>query len=182
MKVVFLDMDGVLNCATWFQATSKTQFRRKKGATKASMRTVGGIYYLDEYAAKMIDEAAVAHLNELARRTDCKFVLSSSWRIPYQLGEVETMLRLRGFEGSLHDKTPAHIQGPPDEQGREYLRGYEIARWLEQHPEVEAFVILDDGSDMAHLRFNLVQTSWQDGLQAEHVERAVALLGSSAGT
>ena len=178
VKVVFLDMDGVVNCAEWFRVTSKTQYRKERGKGKAMYKAnESRVLDAKPYAEKMIDEEAVKLLNEITRRTGCKFVLSSSWRVPHTLDDVELMLCLRGFEGELIDKTPCYIQGPPDEQGREFLRGYEIAKWLETHPEVVAFAILDDGSDMAHLKFNLVQTSWQLGIQPEHVEQAVALLG-----
>ena len=35
VKVVFLDMDGVVNCAEWFRVTSKTQYRKERGKGKA---------------------------------------------------------------------------------------------------------------------------------------------------
>ena len=59
-------------------------------------------------------------------------------------------------------------------------RGGEIAEWLAEHPEVEHFVILDDGDDMDHLLPWLVQTDHATGLLDAHVERAVAMLRGEA--
>ena len=59
-----------------------------------------------------------------------------------------------------------------------HYRGYEIDFWLRQHPEVDRFVILDDGSDMEMHTHRLVQTDAQEGLLDEHAELAVAMLTS----
>jgi hypothetical protein len=48
-------------------------------------------------------------------------------------------------------------------------------RWLESHPEVTGFVILDDAEGMAHLASRHVQTQMGRGLEDEHVGAAVRL-------
>jgi hypothetical protein len=60
-------------------------------------------------------------------------------------------------------------------------RGHEIQAWLSRHREVTEFAIVDDNSDMAHLRDRLVLTSWATGMLDEHADRLVAMLGVAAG-
>ena len=49
--------------------------------------------------------------------------------------------------------------------------------WIRRPRHPEAFVILDDVADMEHLDDRLVRTRFETGLEDEHVEAAVAILG-----
>lgn len=166
MKVLFLDIDGVLNSGRYFGVRSKRAYRRERGTRKANLG--------DERFAEMIDPEAVILLNEITKRTGCKFVISSSWRGAWTCVEIVAMLGSRGFVGEVIGATPLEVVPP---SGFAPARGFEIQTWLDEHPEVKAFAIVDDVSDMAHLLPRLVQTSTADGFQAEHVELVVALLG-----
>ena len=59
----------------------------------------------------------------------------------------------------------------------------EIHAYLDMHPEVEEFVILDDDYDMPSFRDNLILLPSQmigieqRGLEDEHVEKAISILG-----
>ena len=55
-------------------------------------------------------------------------------------------------------------------------RGREIQLWLQQHPEVDSFVILDDDADMDNLIDRLVQTEIETGLTEQDADRAIELL------
>jgi hypothetical protein len=57
-------------------------------------------------------------------------------------------------------------------------RSREIAHWLDGRTGIDAFVILDD-DDSAGVGFErvFVRTDGATGLQDEHVERAIAILG-----
>jgi hypothetical protein len=113
----------------------------------------------------MLDPAAVATLNEITRRWDLGLVISSSWRA---MPDLELILRGKGVEAEIVGSTP-HAEGP---------RGFEIAEWLAQHPEVTRFVILDDDGDMGELSDHLVQTDHRYGLVQTDVERVAAVLSS----
>jgi Swiss Army Knife RNA repair-like protein len=153
LKVIFLDIDGVLNSAEWFAAAQDVR---------------SGLSRIDKLQ-EMIEPRAVELLNDLLARTGATVVLSSSWRISYGMGFIGRALMKRGFTGRIRHRTP--VIGSP--------RGREIQAWLDSSEEKpETFVILDDNSDMAHLSHRLVQTTWGSGLQAEHVERAVEMLGA----
>lgn len=62
-------------------------------------------------------------------------------------------------------------------------REKEIHAYLDMHPEVEEFVILDDDYDMPSFKDNLILLPSQsigpeqNGLEDEHVERAIEILG-----
>jgi hypothetical protein len=150
VKVIFLDIDGVLNSADWFE--------------RISGHAISRIDALEE----MLEPRAVELLNALIMRTGATVVLSSSWRIAHGMGFINRALNARGFMQRIMHKTP--ILGSP--------RGREIQAWIDRAEEKpEAFVIIDDNSDMAHLADRLVQTTWGTGLQLEHVDRAAEMLG-----
>lgn len=158
-KILFLDMDGVLNSTRFFR---DTEAWRKADAERSRLR----------YCAQMIDAAAVVHLNRIIELEAPRVVLSSSWRLGFDLGIVERALQWRGFVGSLKDKTGYSAVG--DSTNR---RGLEIQAWLEAHAAGPAtrIAILDDSADMGHLLPCLVRTELEFGLQAEHVDRVIEL-------
>lgn len=165
MKVLFLDFDGVLN---------HQQFLIDAARENSEYPMTN----LDRWVS-MLDPAAVARLNEVVERTNCAVVVSSSWRIGSSRPELQHMLEVRGFRWSLLGCTPScRTKENPH-------RGYEIQRWIddwnEQHPDDTVtdadIAIIDDDSDMDHLLHRLVHTGFTVGLQDEHVDALVSLLG-----
>lgn len=152
MHVVFLDIDGVLN--------SGKHFMDMEGEPRSHGR-LGD----EQYAKYMLDPEAVARLNRIFDATKAVAVISSSWRIAHSLPAISWMLRYRGFTGKVIGATPVS-------SGQ---RGDEIQEWLDLVP-VESFVILDDDSDMQHLRPFLVKTSFPYGLLDEHVDLAIEVI------
>lgn len=59
----------------------------------------------------------------------------------------------------------------------EETRGAQIQSWLDDHPEVTHYVVLDDDADMGPVLDRLVKTTWEYGLLDEHVDRAAGMLG-----
>jgi hypothetical protein len=112
---------------------------------------------------EMFDPAAVETLNAITACWELQIVVSSSWRL---MVDVEDLLRSNGVEAEIVGRTPVRA-GP---------RGHEIGLWLAEHPEVTAYVILDDDCDMGELLDNLVQTDARYGLRPEHVERVGLVL------
>ena len=150
VKILFLDMDGVINSKWWYD----------NRPNEPNMGRRDELY-------TMIDPDAVDRLNIIMSRTGCLLVLSSSWRSLDPISTINSALRLRNLAKPLFGITPS--LGNP--------RGKEIQAWLDMAGSVvESFTILDDDSDMEHLLPKLVQTSWDFGLQNEHVERAVEML------
>lgn len=149
-RVLFLDIDGVLNSTDYLRAS-------------------GGLVIVpfDHDPAGRIDPDRVARLNRIVEGIGVDVVLSSSWRAGFTLGEVQRFLRARGFAGRLHDKTPRLSANE---------RHVEIKRWLSQQcPDVERFVVLDDdpgaGVGLGH-RF----VRCCDGIEDAQVEAARRIL------
>lgn len=160
MRVLFFDVDGVLNSERWMLAQPKhTNFVRA------------------------LDPEAVTLLAEIVCRTGARLVVSSTWRRMYSLTTLREILVESGFPAPcpIIGTTPVLHRTPERE-----VRGHEIQAWLdaaagdEAFELAEAFAILDDDSDMAHLLHRLVQTDFKTGLQRVHVERVVTLLSTPA--
>lgn len=155
MKVLFLDVDGVLNNEDAF-------IRRRK-----------------ELGPAPVCPICCGRLLDLVRAVDCKIVLSSAWRgIPH----LEEKLRAAGVLEFSHDDPRTVVletQILPSGVliGADTLRGREIAEWLSRHPEVTRYAIVDDDSDMLpeQLPF-FVHTTFKTGLLDEHVAGLRAIL------
>ena len=151
MRIVFLDIDGVLN--HWDHLTTD----ECQNSTDMS-----GSGYLDP--------ECVQRLNTLIERTDAKVVVSSTWRMNHTIDSLQQTLEEKGFEGEIIDFTTTEDLG---------TRGDQIWDWLKCPEEVESFVILDDDADAAKpfLGAHYVGTSLaKGGLQDEHVDMAVRIL------
>lgn len=180
MKVVFLDVDGVLN--------STAHLLSLKEMAPATSEEEGTIFKVSPYLVRgypkdvllhdirSVDSKAVALLNNLLERSGAKVVISSSWRHLLPLPAMQGILEHHGFKGEPLGMTPLQVTPPPG--CPEALRGHEIQAWLTEHPEIDRFVILDDDTDMVHLEDRLVRTEFAVGLTAEDVERALVLLST----
>ena len=120
----------------------------------------------------MIDSAAVALLNKLVAESGATVVLSSSWRYSHTPAHMTRTLKAHGATFEVVDQTPLREDLVRDNRPSK-CRGDEIDAWLQDHPGVESFVILDDSSDMGQHDWRLVKTSFEVGLTAEKVEQAM---------
>ena len=130
MKILFLDIDGVLN------------------SMRTSVAFGGFPTKLDPTGA--FDQAAICMLQRLCDSSGVQIVLSSSWRETHAFEAVG-----EAFGLPIIDRTPS-LRGS---------RGQEIAAWLDAHPAVQTWAILDD--EMAMLDAQLprfVQVDGDNGL------------------
>lgn len=162
--ILFLDFDGVLNSAAWLE---RRQFLDMSNMSR------------DE---KMLDPDAVRRLVQIVRRTNCKIVVSSTWRLLHSMAELETLLNARGGDGEIQilDRTPdgSHLEEGP--LWRPCQRGDEIQLWRKTHSHTGPFAVLDDDHDMDAVLDHFVQTSWSTGLLDEHVDEVCQLLAPSS--
>lgn len=173
MKICFLDLDGVIN---------SERFLHARGITTSEL----GTKYRKSHPMRMIDRVAVQRLNRVLAATGAKCVLSSAWRIIHELDAVQGYLEHHGFIGKLIDKTPTYralaevsvVERHGERIVPGYCRGTEIQAWLERRlVDPERFAIVDDSDNMGHLKPWLVKTTWQEGLQDEHVGPLIKMLG-----
>lgn len=141
MKVLFLDIDGVVN------SRDTTNFKK--------------LWPLDQYMAFMVGQIVLG--------TGCEVVVSSSWRNHPKAIEViqEAIVNVIGV-------TPNHSIRE-DENGRNVTRGSEVKAWLDVHPEVTKYAILDDDSDFYDDQ-PLFKTTFQSGLTEEIRDKVIEYL------
>ena len=153
MRVIFMDVDGVLNYAY----------------TKEFSPGSGCIGVAQE---------PLEALAELVKRTDATVVLTSTWkrgwsRTPEFRSKDGQYLhdRLLSVGVELFDKTTDKI----------FDRGRGIHEWLSQHPEVTNWVVLDDDIFEDYKTYgitsHIVQTSFAGGgFKQKHIPRCEKLL------
>ena len=159
MKIIFLDIDGVLNSREYFNSIPR------------------GVLYQE------IDETKVELLKQIIDQTQAEIVLSSTWRGLKDMGEmnqphpmytylIETLAK---YSLSIMSHTPVIGEKRP----------LEIYTWLNNRVDtIEEFVILDDdwGKDDYRpygLESHLIKTSFygeNGGLQPQDVERVINML------
>lgn len=169
MRIIFLDIDGVLNCESAY----------KKGFCQYVESE--DFHYQEFYppSKKLI--------NQLIEETDAKIVISSSWRKD-GLERMKKIWKNEGMSGEVIDTTPSlYLQRggsiqfwngfeknhpTPKIQGYSIPRGSEIEYWLKQQgfyhinwskeeqleviksSGIENYVIVDDDSDMLYKQRN----------------------------
>lgn len=165
MKIIFLDIDGVVNSTRSFLAG-----RARLDAYKAKDEDVP---YYSKLTLCTIDSVAVDMINRILVEADAHIVLSSSHRMHFRrmdISHVQEYLTRLGFIGErCIDVTPVLDNCP---------RGLEIKTWLDTRDDVECFVIIDDSSDMLDEQEPFfVRTNLEIGLSAEDYRKASKILG-----
>ena len=150
MKIIFLDIDGVLNYETCWGRPE------------------------NENTQDVWDEDCVSELNRIVEETGAKIVVSSTWRL-YDDAYAIIIEKMGIKEGSIIGKTKDYL---PIIKAGGTCRGDEIQDWLDTTNDViENFVILDDDDDMGELVPYLIQTDFRDkGLTKEIADKAILFL------
>lgn len=102
----------------------------------------------------------------LTKEPTVKIVLSTAWR-QHGMAYCKRFLEGLGID-------PDRVVGMTgDERGD---RGYQIQLYLNRHPEVKQFVIVDDNSDMGDLTHKLVKTNSFVGFTEKDIDLAIEVL------
>lgn len=166
MQIIFLDIDGVLN-------------------NEESCQKRNEYYEKHKLFTSNIDEKTIKRLSEIVKNTGAKVVLSSSRRFDWKDGTDNIKLKNSKQLQQLFNKYDIEVIGITPNISklnpchREYnsWRETEIKLYLNQHPEIDNFCIIDDENfDLLTLKDNLIKTNGQYGLQDEHIEEAIKLL------
>ena len=174
MKVLFLDIDGVLNSENWF---AYRIYCVKNNMVNILMNFVDTDDRNIKHKLTTLDDRAIANLNRIVEETECKVVLSSSWRSSIESENIFTqnLLKLKGFKYEFYDVTPRLWFSDFS-----IRRGEEIKFWLDKESEkheIESFVILDDDSDMLPEQMNnFIHVDGQVGLTDRDVLTAIEIL------
>lgn len=153
MKVIFLDVDGVLNF-------SATEARSPSG-------------YIG------IAEKCVRNLKSIVDKTGAFIVLTSDWKDGWSPDNDRCDPEAKYLNKKLN-RHGLHIMTATHEDARKH-RGAGISEWLKRNPHVTNWVVLDDElfEDYAPhgILPHYVQTDfYTDGLNEAKAEQAIALL------
>ena len=160
-KILFLDIDGVLNPKWWERKVSVDKF------------------------GCAFDSKCVAYLKKILDETGAEIVVSSSWKC-MGLADMQNMWKNRSLPGKVVDITPDMMSdemllneeigslNPLDN------RGCEIKGWLSKHEgEVLRYAVIDDMDDILPEQLPyFVQTDADTGISMEDVKKTVMILKS----
>jgi hypothetical protein len=161
MRVIFLDIDGVLN--------SKRFIRANKNVIQSQTS-------LFERGAAELDPAAVKLMSDFATEMEAEVVISSSWRRLHKLSEICSMLKLAGWKARMP------IGVTPEDKDRGF-RGDEVRMWLDIWDKKQGWtsdphphhVIFDDDADF-HNGQPIVRTQWETGITEADIDIARGIL------
>lgn len=162
-SVIFLDIDGVLNCRT-----SKSYVTMEDG---------------DEFTG--IDKDKVKRLASIVAATGADLVLSSSWKNGwfqsegYLFGKSSLSNHAKYLTNHLYKKGRLTIKDKTSNSWKG--RGQEILFWLKTHPETKAWVILDDEEwhdfyEYDEIMRHWVKTDYETGLTDDDATAAIQIL------
>ena len=127
MKVIFLDIDGVL--ATDKQYYMNSQNYRKKNPWANELR----VYY-------PFDKGCVKIFNEILTETGAEIVLTSDWRRGRTLEQLDTIFKENGVVKSPIDVTCDDLVSVSSASKN---RAYQIESYLNNN-KVDKYVVIDD--------------------------------------
>ncbi len=173
MRVIFLDIDGVMNSTvlykerykkrwrkpiTWWYAIKRLVrklFRIEPKAISLADWKIPDSHYTFDYQFKRLQEETCPQkwkwLSEWCNETDTKICISSTWKNHFGIKDKRTPEKWQDALLKLGFKNGTYVGIT---ETYRTLRGDEIKDWLDKHPEVEDYAILDDDSDMLPEQFN----------------------------
>ena len=162
-KVIFLNIDGVLNPKWWERKIPADRF------------------------GCAFDPKTVSCLTTIIKETNAEIVVSSSWKL-MGLQTLQDMWKERKLPGNIIDITPNYMSdelllnaGMSDSDIDILdIRGIEIKGWLVLHgADVSNYVIIDDMDDiLSEQQSHFVQTDPEFGITNDDVKKVVHLLNT----
>lgn len=164
-KILFLDLDGVLNTARWHRQADRHALQ-------------------DKYGYKF-DPSAVANLKKILDETGAVIVISSSWKC-MGLATLQRMWKDRNLPGEVVDITPNSIgdelllHADLEKMGLLSIRGQEIKEWLMLHgKDVSNYVIFVDMNDiLPEQEPHFVWIDPEEGVTKDNAEQVIMILNN----
>ncbi|MCM1188688.1 MAG: HAD domain-containing protein [bacterium] len=162
IKVLFLDIDGVLNSGCWNDS------------------------HPEEISdGTLIDEEKIRLLGSLVKKTGSKIILHSGWRTWFDpelkplRAESRKLLELLGREGLRIEGITPDLTTEKIRKTKKFslVKADEILLWLKTHRDVSAWVVLDD-LDLHNIQVaqHQVRPDPATGLTVEDTKKAEKIL------
>lgn len=163
MKLIFLDIDGVLNSQAHYDFRGSEEGRLRRENLISKHRGIVDIELV------MLDFDLVKKLFSFVVKNRCKLVISSTWREGHKPCDFEKLFRLCGAEvpeNTVIGCTPIldHIDSQK--------RGCEIEQWIQDNKFSGNYVVLDDCDRCEFLSHQtLVRTKYSTGITDEDISK-----------
>lgn len=115
------------------------------------------------------DPQAVRLVRRIIAETKCLVVLSSTWRL-YPEARAVVKRDVCHFIDCTKDLQRGAKRGVVD-------RGHEVQDWLDRHPSVTQYAILDDDADFLPSQW-LFKTTWETGITEDIAQAVIDHLNS----
>lgn len=163
-KIIFLDIDGVLNTERWHDRCVEA-----------------GTAYADSFGYDF-DPEAVEGLRRIVDETGADIVISSSWKF-WGLSAMQKLWASRGLPGKVIDVTPNNVSDDMllsidlDTMMLPAGKGSEIKEWLTANGNPDSYAILDDMDDMLpEQQSRFVQTDPSVGITRADADSVITIL------
>jgi hypothetical protein len=167
MKIIFLDIDGVLNPLHYMNALFKMW--------KASF---GQLKSKDDYGDLFFDQNCDA-LRKIIDSTDAKIVISSTWK-KEGIQHLLDMWKHRNLPGEIIDVTPTEqdlVEAGEFKFLDEVCRGDEIKSWIKNNNFTGNYIIIDDTKDMLKEQEPFfIKTNSYFGLSEKEADQSIKIL------
>lgn len=152
MRVIFLDIDGVLNSEEWDRYVQSFTY---------------GARFNSCY---LLSQEMILRLQNVVFQTNAEIVLTSSWRTNERAMCALTR-QLSLYHLSIRDSTLYSTYN---------TRADDINEWLRSHSNIHSYAIVDDYDDGFTqddiLAAHFVQTTYAQGLTPEKAEKIIEIL------
>ncbi|MCP4437543.1 MAG: hypothetical protein GY810_01200 [Aureispira sp.] len=175
-KIIFLDIDGVLNSETDF-IDSVYKYNPVHSKLQKGERW------------KVINVGMLAILNDVVKQTGAKIVLSTTWRTKCDAKKLTKIFQRYGdiwehgvdtIIGRTTDMKASRRYDPysysvPNIISENEIRESEINLWMSENPVPESFIIIDD--ILMNFGSNMIHTDEFIGLTVEIGNKIISKLG-----
>lgn len=166
-KLIFLDIDGVLNSELY----ARRFFDEK-------------LYKKDPQVSNLVDSNAVQLVLKIIKETNAKLIISSSWRSLTYKHTIEDFKQFKDLSPLLpfiYGVTPPTRNAHRGEEIKYFLNFIRKQDFREYFKEPISnnynYVILDDDSDMLEEQLpNFVKVTYWDGITEKEVEKCINIL------
>ena len=162
-KILFLDIDGVLNTVSWHKERYKLMKRNKDKTKKSKLD-----FDLEDLDPKLCDR-----LTDIINTTECDVCLLSSWKF---LDGWKTALTYRGIP-NVENWYVSHTYKFCDYE----YRGLEVIKFLYVYKQYTNYCILDDESGYfdRQLNHHVKPNYFRGGLTNKLKEKCIEILNDT---